>query len=223
MKKEFTILSILILLTLPTIIAPGISEEQISSVEKIELKLIEENKIEWKTYGYSSQGFKIVWSKDENPTYPTREGDKYNYYTEPEKNTDTLNAFDGNGVYYARVCEYLGGKCGIYSNQIEIQLIEKEKTTYTFNDLETKVIKNEKIVEENNCDGCLIENDCYPIGYRVNKTFCPGVNKVFIEQLPGERQCENNFECESNVCVSGECVSEGLIRKVINWLKNFFS
>ena len=34
--------------------------------------------------------------------------------------------------------------------------------------------------------------------------------------------CDNNFECESNVCVSGECVSNTLIRKIINWFKRVF-
>ncbi len=79
-------------------------------------------KIHWKVDGYSSKGFKIVWSKNEGPTYPLRDGDKYNYYTEPNRNWDVLKPFDGDGVYYVRVCEYLGGKCGVYSNEIKIEL-----------------------------------------------------------------------------------------------------
>lgn len=78
--------------------------------------------ISWQTNGYSGQGFKVVWSKNQNPTYPLRSGDKYNYYTNPTKNSDTLTAFNGDGVYYVRVCEYLGGRCGVYSNQISVTL-----------------------------------------------------------------------------------------------------
>lgn len=81
-----------------------------------------DNNISWSVDGYSAQGYKVVWSKNTNPTYPTRDGDKYNYYTDPAKNSDTLTAFDGSGKYYVRVCEYLGGACGVYSNQISLNL-----------------------------------------------------------------------------------------------------
>ncbi len=82
----------------------------------------EGNVVEWSAEGSSAKGFKVVWSKNENPTYPCRGGDKYHYYSNPEKVKDKLTAFSGNGTYYVRVCEYLGGKCGIYSNQVTITL-----------------------------------------------------------------------------------------------------
>lgn len=78
--------------------------------------------VKWTVNGYSAQGFKVVWSKNAGPTYPTRSGDKYHYYSDPDRRTDTLTAFDGSGQYYVRVCEYLGGKCGVYSNQITVDL-----------------------------------------------------------------------------------------------------
>jgi len=76
----------------------------------------------WSTTGYSKSGFKIVWSKNSNPTYPTREGDKYIYLSESSANSTSLDAFNGSGVYHVRVCEYLGGACGVYSNEIEVSL-----------------------------------------------------------------------------------------------------
>lgn len=78
--------------------------------------------IKWVAYGYSKNGFKVVWSKNENPAYPTRDGDQYHYYSEPTKTADTLEAFAGPGKYFVRVCEYLGGACGKYSNQIALEL-----------------------------------------------------------------------------------------------------
>ena len=78
--------------------------------------------VQWSVDGYSSSGFKLVWSKNANPTYPTRDGDKYAYYSSPSQTKGTTTAFDGSGTYYVRVCEYLGGKCGTYSNQIEMNL-----------------------------------------------------------------------------------------------------
>jgi len=78
--------------------------------------------INWSVNGYSSKGFKLVWSKNTNPTYPTRSGDKYHYFSSPSTTHGTIEAFDGPGTYYVRVCEYLGGACGKYSNQITVTL-----------------------------------------------------------------------------------------------------
>ena len=78
--------------------------------------------VTWSSVGLIKNGFKIVWSKNSNPTYPTREGDKYIYLSEPTAKSTTLDAFSGSGTYYVRVCEYLGGSCGVYSNQIQVSL-----------------------------------------------------------------------------------------------------
>lgn len=78
--------------------------------------------VTWSVDGYSKNGFKIVWSKNSQPTYPTREGDKYIYLSEPNSRNASLDAFSGSGVYYVRVCEYIGGACGVYSNQIQVSL-----------------------------------------------------------------------------------------------------
>jgi len=78
--------------------------------------------VTWRADGYSKSGFKIVWSKNSGPTYPTREGDKYIYLSNPETNSVTLSAFNGEGAYSVRVCEYLGSMCGTYSNEVVVNL-----------------------------------------------------------------------------------------------------
>lgn len=81
--------------------------------------------VQWSTSGTAAMGFKVVWSKTPGPTYPTRwDGakDKYHYLSDPSAAADTISAFEGPGIYYVRVCEYLGGKCGVYSNQITVNL-----------------------------------------------------------------------------------------------------
>lgn len=68
-------------------------------------------------------GFKVVWSKNSGPTYPTRSGDKYHYDSnESARNFSGLSAFKGEGYYYVRVCRYTGGGCDNYSNQIKVYL-----------------------------------------------------------------------------------------------------
>ena len=69
--------------------------------------------------------------------------------------------------------------------------------------------------------GCILEDKCYPFGFRKNEKYCSGeIN--WEEQKQGDESCDNNFECSSNVCVAGECVSQGLLEKIIAWFKKLF-
>lgn len=71
------------------------------------------------------------------------------------------------------------------------------------------------------CSGCMENNLCYSLGYRKDGFFC-SENTSFIAQLESDVVCQNNFECSSNVCVSGKCISESFIQKILNWFKNLF-
>ncbi len=70
-------------------------------------------------------------------------------------------------------------------------------------------------------NSCPLGGKCYPFGYRKSGQFCSDTGS-FIEQSAGDAACDNNFECSSNVCVSGTCVSEGVLKKILNWFKNLF-
>ncbi|MFH0891245.1 MAG: Kazal-type serine protease inhibitor family protein [Candidatus Falkowbacteria bacterium] len=109
----------------------GECQDQTGTVQKIALSIKSENTVKWTTTGYSAKGFKVVWSKDANPVYPTRSGDKYLYFSDPNYSFTALTAFSGTGKYYVRVCEYLGGVCGLYSDQVEINLAGKEAVACT--------------------------------------------------------------------------------------------
>jgi len=79
-----------------------------------------------------------------------------------------------------------------------------------------------KIPEETNevfyfCNGCELDKKCYQYGYRKDGKYCSDEKSEFINYTPQGESCENNFECSSNVCISGECISEGFIKKIINW------
>ncbi|MDP3970545.1 MAG: fibronectin type III domain-containing protein [bacterium] len=100
-------------------------EGSASTVNVISLLAASNGKVNWSTDGTSAMGYKVVWSKNSNPEYPTRSGDKYQYLSDSSANSAILTAFDGAGTYYVRVCEYLGGECGTYSNQVTVQLGEQ--------------------------------------------------------------------------------------------------
>jgi len=90
-------------------------------------------------------------------------------------------------------------------------------------------IKEAKAVEINKTeeinlickDSCPFNNKCYPFGYRKADRFCSD-NNAFISQLKSAEKCDNSFECKSNVCIAGNCISENLVQKVMNWFKKLF-
>lgn len=71
------------------------------------------------------------------------------------------------------------------------------------------------------CNGCLLDKKCYPFGYRESGEYCSDSNE-FVFQLEAGAVCDNNFECDSNVCVDGECISGSLLRKILDWFKRLF-
>ncbi len=68
--------------------------------------------------------------------------------------------------------------------------------------------------------GCFYGDKCLPVGVRVEGLYC-SITGDLLPQIQ-EGICENNFECKSNVCVSSGCVSEGLMKKIIEWFKKLF-
>jgi hypothetical protein len=97
-------------------------ETSSSAVKSISVSSKGNGSVVWSVNGKSKQGFKLVWSKTSGPTYPTRSTDKYKYFSNFNTRSGSISKFDGKGKYYVRVCEYLGGKCGLYSNQIQVSL-----------------------------------------------------------------------------------------------------
>ncbi len=115
----------------------------------------------------------------------------------------------------------IGTGCGCKSNPEELCLTGTEKNkeqTEAHEQTKTKEGGEAKVGE---CYGCLIEDKCVQFGYRKDGKYCD-INNEFKEQKDNEEGCDNNFECSSNVCVDGKCLSGNLINKIINWLKKLF-
>jgi len=68
--------------------------------------------------------------------------------------------------------------------------------------------------------GCFYNEKCLPYGLRINKLYC-SLDDNMKSQLT-EEACENNFECSTNVCVNGKCISAGMIQNVISWFMKLF-
>ncbi|MCC6639481.1 SH3 domain-containing protein [Candidatus Falkowbacteria bacterium] len=76
--------------------------------------------LSWSLAGMESDmGFKVVWNTQANPVYP---GNDYHYLSDDDSRSDTVSDLESGKAYHFRVCEYLGGKCGVYSNDVEVSL-----------------------------------------------------------------------------------------------------
>ena len=132
-------------------------------------------------------------------------------------------------------------KCGVNSFSVNVDCYTEEvistpttdisNTTTSSGDEVTYTISNKTTPQETSpvipegvliCkDSCPLDGKCYPFGYRKSGEYCTDKGS-FENQLKSDNKCENNFECSSNVCVSGNCISEGFLNKIMNWFKKMF-
>lgn len=69
---------------------------------------------------------------------------------------------------------------------------------------------------------CLSEDGkCIPIGVRSSGKFC-SLNGDFQDYKKTDSVCENNFECDSNLCLDSKCISGSFLQKISNWFKKMF-
>lgn len=61
-------------------------------------------------------------------------------------------------------------------------------------------------VEDAKCEqGCSYNGECLPVGTRVAGRYCDFSQALRVQK---EDECDNNYECKSNLCISGNCLSE---------------
>jgi len=103
------------------------------------------------------------------------------------------------------------------SGPIEIPPIPNN-TPISDNNTSTNNNSNQNLV----CNGCPLNNKCYPYGFRLNQNYCDSDSSNFIIQKTSNSVCNNNFECDSNLCVNSQCVSGSLWAKFMRWLSHLF-
>lgn len=98
------------------------------------------------------------------------------------------------------------------------------KQTYCDNGCSTKegkgVCLEKREDKEGQCDnGCYYRGVCLGIGMRANGLYC-NVNERLETQVLSGDACENNFECNTNLCVTGNCISQEIFDKFLNSLNS---
>ncbi len=71
-------------------------------------------------------------------------------------------------------------------------------------------------------NGCYLDDKCYPFGVRNEGEYCD-LSSNFADQKTEGLFCQNNFECSSNLCLDNQCVKEGLFKRFLEFLRNFFN
>src|SRR3989338_7060131 len=117
-------------------------------------------------------------------------------------------------------------KCGVNSFSLSTSCYTDDTTMYNDTTDATAIIPttSNNTQEESILvckDSCPLDGKCYPFGYRKAGNFCADSGK-FEPQFVADKTCDNNFECGSNICISGKCVDEGFAQKIINWFKRLF-
>jgi len=123
-----------------------------------------------------------------------------------------------------------------YWNELKIDRAAKFKFIYTTENMtyigppipvnETEVITpTEKpviITPEQICNGCKVDDICIPFGTRQKGQYCD-IDKTFKPQVALNEACENSYECKSNECSDGKCISTaGLLQRLLDFLSRIF-
>jgi len=66
-----------------------------------------------------------------------------------------------------------------------------------------------------------LDNHCFPYGHRSAGKYCAD-SREFLMQSKSDASCENNFECKSNVCISGKCLDQSFLDRIIAFFKRLF-
>jgi hypothetical protein len=134
-------------------------------------------------------------------------------------------------VIYKNVCQgcLYDNKCisfGIrmderYCDADKDLVVQKENQAACSNDFECESNNCKDGSCRSSCDGCLKDNNCIPYGTRLQLQYC-NLDGKLDNQMGEDSNCNNNYECSSNVCVNNQCISPSFIQKIIAWFSKLF-
>lgn len=121
-----------------------------------------------------------------------------------------------------------GGKGALSDTCLDSNIIREavcsidKRSNYTDYSCSSGCANGACINDTRSCDyGCFLNSKCVPVGYRKAPQYCDidGIMKSQREKVGEEYAvCDNNYECESNVCSAGKCVE---VNELINQASGF--
>lgn len=67
------------------------------------------------------------------------------------------------------------------------------------------------------CEGCLLNETCFPFYHRLNETYCD-VENDWLNYTQEDESCFDDYQCKTNLCVGDVCRDRNLIWRFLNWL-----
>jgi hypothetical protein len=77
------------------------------------------------------------------------------------------------------------------------------------------------------CQGCVFDSTCLAYGHRIKingtPSYCEALGASFMPQKEKEEECQNDYECLTNDCKDGKCVSTyTLLQAIFDFIKSIF-
>jgi hypothetical protein len=95
------------------------------------------------------------------------------------------------------------------------------QNSITANQSEVNASEINETEKNYSCSGCKLGEECYPIGYILEKKFCDS-SKEFKSKLDTGASCKDNFECATDYCISEKCTKPSLFKIILDWFKTIF-
>jgi tetratricopeptide (TPR) repeat protein len=126
--------------------------------------------------------------------------------------------------------------------QAEQEAEEQAEAEQAEQDEETEVNANEEpedidilpVEPETTCKGCLSDESCIDFGFRLtdeseDSVYCNLAGEL-VEQKQNDEECQNDFECLTNSCLSGNCEdleaqleeTQSMFQKIKKWFSKLF-
>lgn len=89
-----------------------------------------------------------------------------------------------------------------------------------------QIVCNTEITSKGSCAmGCELEGQCILPGIRTtvqgSKQYCD-INAEWKKQKTKSESCDNNFECETNLCIDGNCITHNFFQRIFSWFGSLF-
>lgn len=89
-----------------------------------------------------------------------------------------------------------------------------------------QIVCEQNLTAKGNCAmGCELNGNCLLPGIRTSindsKEYCD-INSEWKVQKVTDETCDNNFECETNLCINGKCITQNFLDKIFAWFSNLF-
>lgn len=78
-------------------------------------------------------------------------------------------------------------------------------------------------VTDSSCEGCLLDEKCYPYYHRRNDSYCDVELDNWVYYSTDGEGCYDDYMCKSDLCVNEKCRSKEIIWMFLNWLMDLFS